>query len=364
MKADLGKLNKAFDFFDLPPKPLVGLEISSSSIKMVELSRKRNGQIALEGYVVESVPREAFNEQGIADVDALGASVERAWKRLGTKIKNVSLSLPSNAAITKKIHLAADLDEEQVADQVGMEANSFLPFPLEEVNLDWVYLGPYAQNPEESEYLVCAARKEILDDYIGACQAGGLKVIVADVENYAQQAAFEHLVNSSEGLDEQVLALVDAGSSTLRIFVYWRGASLFFKEIPFGANQLTESISHTYGLGQAEAEEAKRRGGAGLDNYESQALHPFLESMAMEINRALQFFLTQGTVERIDRIFLAGGCATFPGAASAVESLSGVRSEVINPFSGMDLSSRAKRSGALEAPMLMTACGLALRRFD
>lgn len=364
MKADLGKFNKIFDFFDLPAKPLIGLEISTSSIKMVELSKKRNGQIVMENFVVESVPREAFGEQGIANVDVLGASIERAWKRLGTKIKSVCIALPSGAAITKKIHLPAELDEDQVAEEVSVEANQFLPFPLDEVNLDWIYLGPYPQNPDENEYLVCAARKEILDDYIGACQAAGLKVLVADVENYAQQSAFDHLVSISPELEDQVLSVVDAGSSTLRIFVYWRGASLFFKEIPFGANQLTESISHLYNISQQEAEEAKRRGGAGLENYETQVLHPFLDSMAMEVNRALQFFLTQGTVERIDRIFLAGGCSTFPGAAGSVESLSGIPSEVINPFAGMDLSGKAKRAAGTESSMLMTACGLALRRFD
>lgn len=368
MKAPALKYEKFFNFLNVPPKPLIGLEISTSSIKMTELSIKRSGHIVVENFVVEAVPRDAFNDQGIANVDSLGASVERAWKKLGTRIKNVAIALPANTAITKKVHFPVEMDDDQISEEVAVEASQFIPFPLDEVNLDWFLIGPYAQNPEEeNEFLVCAARKDILDDYLAVCQAAGLKILIADVENYAQQAAFDRLLQQSDELsgDDQAIAFVDAGSSTLRISVYWQGAPLYFKEIPFGANQLTESIASLYSLSPEQAEEAKRKGGAGLDGYESQALQPFLESMAMGVNRALQFFLTQGSVEKIDSIVLAGGCATFPGAAESMENISGIKSYIINPFDGMDLSSKAKaRMSSGDVPMLMTACGLALRRFD
>lgn len=365
MKPNLN-LERYLGFLDVPSKPLIGVDITASTIKIVELSKKRNGQISFDGYAIEPTPKDAFNDQGIANQDALAAGLERAWKRLGSSVKNVALALPTNQAINKRAHFPKELDDAQLEDEVMDEASQYLPFPLEEVNVDWRIMGPHPNNPDvENEVLICAARKDRIDDYRAVAEAAGLKVTLMDIESYAQQAAFYQLAQSLDKSNEQVIAVADAGSSILNINVFHRGQVIFSKDIPFGGNQLTETISSLYDISSEKAEEAKRNNGQGLDGFEERALRPFLESLAMEINRALQFFLTQATVERIDTIILAGGCASFPGVDQSVADISQIPALIANPFAAMEHSSRVKNKPLIrEAPLLMTACGLALRRFD
>lgn len=360
-------LDRFLGFLDVPAKALIGVDISTSSIKVVELSRKRNGQLCLENYAIEPTPKEVFDNQGVpTNNDALSASLERAWKKLGSKIKNIAIALPTNSAIAKRAHFSKEFDDDLLEDEVLMEANQHIPFPIEEVNIDWHIVGPYQNNPDaENEVLICAARKDRINEFEAVAEGAGLRIQLVDVESFSQQRAFYQLAASVDGFHERVVALADAGSSMLTINIFNRGQVIFTKEIPFGANQLTDSLVGIYQITPEQAEEAKRKNGAGLANYNDQALRPFLESMAMEINRALQFFLTQASVERIDTIVLAGGCASFERADQIVADVSQIETLVANPFAKMEISGRAKNKPLLqEAPLLLTACGLALRRFD
>jgi type IV pilus assembly protein PilM len=361
------KIDKYFKFLDVPSTPLIGVDLSVSSIKCVELSQSRNGSVKIENYAIESTPKDAFNEQGIGNADSLGAALKRAWVKLDTKIKNIAIAIPSNIAITKRVKFSKDLDEIAIADEVLVEAGHFIPFSLDDVNIDWVVLGPHPSSPTtDNEILICATRRDRILDYMAAAEAAGLKVIKVDIDNFAQQLAFDHMIKANEGYMNEVIAVADAGSSMLNIAIYNKGEEMVFsKEIAFGSNQLSDSIRQIYGISTEQAEDAKRKGGAGLTDYQNQALEPFLASMSMEINRTIQFFLTQATVEKIDRIMLAGGCAAFDGAAEMVGSVTQIKTEAFNPFVHMDESGRLKnRNLAKEAPMLLTACGLALRRFD
>jgi type IV pilus assembly protein PilM len=354
------------DFLQASTPPMIGVDISSSSVKMVELSEvpKKAGYI-VERYAIESLPKDAVTDGNINNLDAVSETLQRAWKRLGGRIKNVSVALPAAAVITKKILLPAGLREEDLEYQVESEANQYIPFALDEVNLDFQVIGPALGNPEEIEVLLAASRKANVEDRVAAAQSAGLKAVVVDVEPYAAETAFEQIrLQLPDGAEDKCVALVDIGASVMNVNVLRNGQSVYSRDQQVGGNQLTQQIQGMFGLSVEEAESAKRNGGLP-DNYESDVLAPFRENVVMEIARALQFFFTSTQYNEVDYIVLAGGCAVLPGLDDAVATRTQVSTMVANPFALMALSSRIKpRQLQADAPSLIVACGLAMRRFD
>ena len=354
------------DFLQASTPPLIGVDISASSVKMVELSEvaKKAGYV-VERYVIEPLPKDAVSDGNIANLDAVAESLQRAWKRMGTRIKNVSLALPAAAVITKKILLPAGMREEDLEYQVESEANQYIPFALEEVNLDFQVVGPAPGNPDEVEVLLAASRKANVEDRVAAAQVAGLKALVVDVEPYAAEMAFgQILAQLPDGAEDKCVALVDIGSNVMNVNVLRNGQSIYSRDQQVGGDQLTQQIQAMFGLSAQEAESAKRNGGLP-DNYESDVLSPFRENVVMEVARALQFFFTSTQYNEVDYIVLAGGCAVLPGLDDAVATRTQVSTMVANPFALMTLSSRIKpRQLQADAPALIIACGLAMRRFD
>jgi len=354
------------DFLRASTPPLIGVDISSSSVKMVELSAapKKGGYI-IERYAIEPLAKDAITDGNINNLDAVAESVQLAWKRLGTRIKNVSMALPAAAVITKKILLPAGLREEELEQQVESEANQYIPFALEEVNLDFQEIGPAPNNPEEIEVLLAASRKVNVEDRVAAAQSAGLKVIVMDVESFASELAFEQIrAQLPEGAPDKCVALIDIGASVMNVTVMRNGQSVYSRDQQMGGLQLTQQIQSVFGLSAEDAESAKRNGGLP-DNYESDVLSPFRESVVMEIARALQFFFTSTQYNEVDYIVLAGGSAAIPGLDDAVATKTQVSTMVANPFALMNVSSKIKqRQLQIDAPSLIIACGLAMRRFD
>ena len=354
------------DFLQTKTPPMIGVDISASSVKMVELSElSKKGGYVVERYAIEQLPKDAITDGNINNLDAVAECIQRAWKRLGSRIKNVSLALPAAAVITKKILLSAGMREEELEYQVESEANQYIPFALEEVNLDFQVIGPAPGNPEEIEVLLAASRKGNVEDRVAAAQAAGLRVLVVDVEPYAAETAFEQIrAQLPDGAVDKCVALVDIGASVMSVNVLRNGQSVYSRDQQVGGNQLTQQIQGMFGLSAEEAESAKRNGGLP-DNYESDVLSPFRESVVMEIARALQFFFTSTQYNEVDYIVLAGGCAVLPGMDDAVATRTQVSTMVANPFALMTLSSRIKpRQLQTDAPSLIVACGLAMRRFD
>jgi type IV pilus assembly protein PilM len=354
------------DFLQASTPPLVGVDISASSVKMVELSEvAKNGGYVVERYVIEPLPKDAVSDGNIANLDAVAESLQRAWKRMGTRIKNVSLALPAAAVITKKILLPAGMREEDLEYQVESEANQYIPFALEEVNLDFQVVGPAPGNPDEVEVLLAASRKANVEDRVAAAQVAGLRALVVDVEPYAAEMAFgQILAQLPEGAEDKCVALVDIGSNVMNVNVLRNGQSVYSRDQQVGGDQLTQQIQAMFGLSAQDAESAKRSGGLP-DNYESDVLSPFRENVVMEVARALQFFFTSTQYNEVDYIVLAGGCAVLPGLDDAVATRTQVSTMVANPFALMTLSSRIKpRQLQADAPALIIACGLAMRRFD
>lgn len=354
------------DFLQASTPPLVGVDISASSVKMVELSEvPKKGGYVVERYVIEPLPKDAVSDGNVANLDAVAETLQRAWKRMGTRIKNVSLALPAAAVITKKILLPAGMREEDLEYQVESEANQYIPFALEEVNLDFQVVGPAPGNPDEVEVLLAASRKANVEDRVAAAQVAGLRALVVDVEPYAAEMAFgQILAQLPDGAEDKCVALVDIGANVMNVNVLRNGQSIYLRDQQVGGDQLTQQIQAMFGLSAQEAEAAKRNGGLP-DNYESDVLSPFRENVVMEVARALQFFFTSTQYNEVDYIVLAGGCAVLPGLDDAVATRTQVSTMVANPFALMTLSSRIKpRQLQADAPALIIACGLAMRRFD
>jgi type IV pilus assembly protein PilM len=355
----------AFDLFQPKAPPLFGLDISSSSVKMLEIVDAGKSAYRVERYAIEPLPRDAVVDGNINNLEAVTEAVKRAHKRLGTRTKHVAMAVPTGAVISKKIVVAAGLREEELELQVETEANQYIPFALEEVNLDFQSLGPTAANPEEQEVLIAATRKEKVEDRVAVAESAGLKTLVMDVESFAQQAALGLVVQSLPGGGkDQNVAVVDVGANVMNVTVLRNDQSVYTREQAFGGNQLTQDIVSRYGMSPEEAENAKRSGGLP-DDFEAEVLRPFMENLSMEVQRALQFFFTSTQYHSIDHILLAGGSAVIPGLDAIVNTRTQVPTSVANPFASMQTSPRVQLKRLMvDAPSLIVACGLAMRRFD
>ena len=354
-----------FSIFNPKARPLIGLDISTSAVKMVELTDGGKDAYRVERYAIEQLPRDAVVDGNIANLEGVAESVRRCWTRLGTSTKYVAMSLPTAAVITKKIILPGNLRELEMEIQVESEANQYIPFALDEVNLDFQVLGPAPSSADEVEVLIAASRKEKVEDRVASAEAAELKPLVMDVESYALQAAFELLRPQlvTEGKD-QIVALVDIGAVATKVMVLRGDQQVYSREQAFGGNQLTQEVMRAYGMSFEEAESVKRSGSAP-ENYEPELLKPFVESLALEVSRALQFFFTSTQFNQVHHVVLAGGCAAIPGVDEVVATRTQVPTVIANPFAGMVPSSRIRpRQLMADAPVLMVACGLALRRFN
>jgi type IV pilus assembly protein PilM len=359
------KLGSAFSALQTAPPPLIGVDVSSSALKLVELAEAGKGSYRLERYAIEPLTKDLVTDGNITNLDQVSDALRRGHKRLGSRNRNIAMALPAAMVITKKIIVPAGQTEEELELQVEVEANQYIPFALDEVNLDFQILGPAPNNADEVEVLIAASRKEKVEDRVAAAEAAGLKPRVMDVESYATEEAFQMIAPSlpANGRDQNI-ALVDIGAHVMHFYVLRNNQILFSRDQAFGGNQLTHEIQRAFNLSPEEAESAKRN--AGLpENYDADVLQPFMETLALEITRALQFFFTSTSYSQIDQVVLAGGCALLPGLDELVGKRAGVNAIVGNPFASMSVSDRIRpRQLAVDAPLLLIACGLAMRSFD
>ena len=359
------KLSSALDLFKTKSPTLIGVDIASTSLKLVELSEAGKGVYKLERYAIEPLPKDVVTDGNIANLDQVSDALKRAWKRLGGRNRHVALALPAAMVITKKIIVPAGQKEEELELTVEAEANQYIPFALDEVNLDFQVLGPAPNNPDEVELLIAASRKEKVEDRVAIAESAGLKPSVMDVESYATQEAFRLITPSlpANGRDQNI-ALVDIGAHVTHFYVLRNNQFLFSRDQAFGGNQLTQDIQRAFNLSPEEAESAKKNQGL-TENYDNDVLQPFMETLALEITRALQFFFTSTSYNQVDQIVLAGGCALLPGLDELVAKRAGVATVVGNPFGSMQTSDRIRpRQLAQDAPLLMIATGLAVRSFE
>ncbi len=352
-------------FIQRSPSSLLGIDLSPSSVKVVELVPGQKAGIRLQRYAIEPIERGAVTDGNIERPEQVAESLGRAMRRMSTRTRDVALAMPSAAVITKRITLPAGLSEEDYEFQVETEASQYIPFAIEEVNLDFQILGPSAADPEEVDVLLAASRKEKVEDRVAVAEMCGLKPVVVDIDSYASRMAVDHvsafLPNGGQG---QIIAVFDIGQMVTTASIILNGQTIFEREQSFGGQQLTQDLMRLYGLTQEEAE-IKKKTGELPENYQTDVLTPFIEQGATDVGRALQFFFTSTPYARVDRIYLCGGSSVVPGLGEAIGERTQVPTEILSPFQGMEVSdSIRERQLRLDAPALVTACGLALRRFD
>ena len=344
--------------------PLVGLDISTSGVRLVELSVVGKNELRLERYASEPFPRGAVVDGNIENLEQVSEAVRKVWKKSGTRIKHVALGMPPASVICMKIVLPAGMSDDQLEVQVESEASQYIPFALDEVSLDFDVLGPSAASVEDVEVMLAASRKEKVEDRVAIAEAAGLTAVVMDIESYAARAALDRVTAQlPQSGQDQIVALFQIGAQVTHISVMLDGETIYEREQPFGGNQLTQDIVRAYGLSFDDAD-AKKKTGELPEGYQAELLLPFLENAALEVTRAIQFFYTSTPYTRIDQLFLAGGCALIPGLLDIVASRTKISSAVVSPFKGMQLASSVRESQLRqEAPAYLVACGLAMRRF-
>ncbi len=352
-------------FFLNRKKPdLLGIDISTAAVKLLELSRV-GSRYRVESYAVAPLPPDAVVDKNIAKVEAIGNVIKAVIKQSGTRLKHAAVAVPGSAVIAKVISMPASLSEDELEAQLELEADQYIPYALDEVSLDFVVQGATEKNPEMVDVLLVASRKENVGDRVAALELAGLKAEIVDVESYALEHSCALILDQlfERGMD-QAIAIADVGATMTTLNVIHNRRIIYTREQGFGGKQLTEEIQRRYGLSHEEAGLAKKHGGLP-DNYSPEVLEPFKNALAQQIGRSLQFFLSSSAHRSVEHILLAGGCASIPGIDRYVEDNQGIPTSVANPFVNMTLSPRVKpQSLSNDAPALMTACGLALRSFD
>jgi len=343
---------------------LIGIDISSTSVKLLEIGKNGN-RYRVESYGVEPLPPNAVVEKNINDAEAVGEVIKRVVAKSRTSSKQAAVAVAGSAVITKTIQMAAGLSEQELENQITVEADQYIPYPLDEVSIDFEVQGPSEQNPDQVDVLLAACRKENVELREDSLEIGGLEAKVVDVEAYAMERAFE-LIDAQMDVDadERTIAVVDIGATMTTLSVLADGKTIYTREQLFGGKQLTEEIQRRYGLSQEEAGLAKKQGGLP-DDYDMEVLEPFKEAVVQQVARSLQFFFSSSQYNEVDTVVLAGGTASTTGIAEMVQDKVGTTTVVANPFADMALNSRVNASAlSNDAPSLMIACGLAMRSFD
>lgn len=344
--------------------PLIGIDISSTSVKLIELS-KAGKTYKVETYAVEPLPANSVVDKRIEDVEAVGQCLERAYKKSGSKLKTASVAVAGSSVITRVIAMPANLSDSEMADQILIEADQYIPYDMDEVSYDFSTIGPTEGNPDQVDVLLAASQRDNVDQRSEVCDYAGLTAKIVDIEAYAIEHTYELLRHQlpDEGIDK-VVAIVDIGATTMTITVLHDGNIIYTRDQTFGGKQLTEEIMRRYGLSYEEAGQKKRQGGLP-DNYQTEVLDPFKDNIVQEVNRSLQFFFANSAFNAIDTIVMAGGTSTIPGVTNIVEQQTGTQTLLAEPSTGLKMSGKVRPERLHgDSASLLISFGLALRSFD
>ena len=348
--------------FSSKAKQLIGVDLSSTSVKMVEVLRQQ-GVYHLKSYGIEPLAQGMIVDDAIVNSESVGEAVSQLARRLGLGKKQVATAVSGSAVITKIIEMDAVMTESEREAQIRLDADQYIPYPLAEVNLDFEILGPSEIDPNLVQVLLAASRSENVEQRVDALSFGGLDTKVMDIESHAMERAFD-LMASSLPHQPDVVALVDIGHQQTTLYVVQNGEFVYSREQLFGGAQLTEAIQSRYGLTFEEATINKREQTLP-DDYRSEVLTPFMDNLVQQVTRSLQFYFSSSQFNNVDHIVLSGGSAALPGLATLMQQKLGSYVSIANPFINMTVGSRVNSEQlAVDAPSLMVACGLALRSFD
>lgn len=351
-----------FGLFKKKQTPLLGIDISTTAVKLIELSCSSDSY-RVESYAVEPLPPSAVVEKSIADVEAVGQAIGRVVSRAKTKARDGVVAVAGSAVITKTIEMDADLTDDERETQISLEADQYIPYPLEEVAIDFEVQGPSESDARKVQVLLAACCYETVEAREAVLAIAGLTPRIVDVEAYAIERAFL-LVKDQIDPDARVVAIVDIGATMTTLSVLVEGKTVYTREQLFGGKQLTDEIRRRYGLSEEEAGLGKKQGGLP-DEYEDEVLAPFREAAVQQVARSLQFFYASSQHNDIDCLILAGGTSSISGMTELLQQRIGVPTFLANPFLGMTIAPKVNAAALTnDAPALMIACGLALRSFD
>ena len=345
-----------------PNKGLVGVDISSTTVKLLELSVK-NGRYWVESYAVMPLPENSVVEKSILNPEAVADALERVVNLANPHTTHVAIAVPTSMVIHKIIEMDADMSDEEREVQIRMDAEQYIPFPLDEVSLDFEVLPDRLANPNRVNVLLVATRTENVDTRVEVLELAGLVAKVADVESYAMERAFSVFADTLP-MGANTVGILDIGHTMTTLSVMQKGKIIYTREQVFGGRQLTQDVQSRYGLSFEEAGRAKKERTLP-DDYDTEVLEPFLDAVAQQAARSLQFFFSSSQFNEIDHILLAGGNANIPGLAKLLQQKLGYRVTIANPFLQMGFSPQIEiKKIENDASSLMVACGLALRSFD
>ena len=345
-----------------PNKGLVGVDISSTTVKLLELSVK-NGRYWVESYALLPLPENSVVEKSILNSEAVGDALERVVNLSNPRSTNVAIAVPTSMVINKIIEMDADMTDEEREVQIRMDAEQYIPFPLDEVSLDFEVLPDRLANPNRVNVLLVATRTENVETRIEVLELSGLNAKIADVESYAMERAFAVFADTLP-MGANTVGILDIGHTMTTLSVMQKGKIIYAREQVFGGRQLTQDVQSRYGLSFEEAGRAKKERSLP-DDYDTEVLEPFLDAVVQQAARSLQFFFSSSQFNEIDHILLAGGNANIPGLAKLLQQKLGYRVTIANPFLQMGFSPQIDiKKIENDASSLMVACGLALRSFD
>lgn len=345
-------------------KDLLGLDIGSSSIKLVELKRGKN-KFELVSMGLTPLAPEVIVDGAIMNSGAIVEAIQGLIQQAKTKNKNVATSISGTSVIIKKISLPV-MTRQELQENIKWEAEQYIPFDINDVNVDFHILGETGEEPGKMGVILVASKKDLVNDYSGVIIEAGLTPMCVDVDAFAVGNAFEW--NYPDRLNE-IIAVVNIGASVTNINVIKHGVSSFVRDITSGGNAVTEMIQKNLGIQYEEAERMKRAGQDGSDELMPQEVSDIIkqvsQSIAGEIARSLDFYSATNADDRISKIFLSGGMALTAGLDSTIERTVGYPVEIMNPFQNIVIGKRVDSDALAKiAPALSVAVGLAMRRSD
>ena len=339
-------------------KNVLGLDIGSSSIKILELKSGKGGY-ALANFGIEPLPPETIVDSTIMNGPAVVNAIRKLVSTYQIKTKEVVTSISGHSVIIRKITMPM-MTEEEVEGNIQWEAEQYIPFDINEVNIDYFILEPMMEEQENLDVLLVAVKKEIVGEYISVVEEAGLTPVVMDVDAFAVENMFEVNYDPQPG---KIVALVNIGASVININVVKGTNPAFTRDISIGGNQYTEEIQKQLNLTFEDAENLKVSGGTGADHLPD-LLDGISSNIALEIQRSLDFFTSTSSLGQISKVYLSGGCAKTLNLDKIIEKQVGLPVEVMNPFARIEVPAKSFDQDFIRevAPMAGVAVGLALRR--
>jgi type IV pilus assembly protein PilM len=341
-------------------KNVVGLDIGSSAVKLVELKEKKGGTYQLVKLGLERLSPEAIVDGSIMDSSMVVETISKLNSEKAVKNSNYATSLSGHSVIIKKISLPA-MSPEELAESIQWEAEQYIPFDINDVNLDYVPLN--TGTGDNVEVILVAVKKEKINDYTSVISQTGKIAALVDVDAFALQNAYEY---NSDGDENKVVALVNIGASVTNVNVISHGNSQFWRDITFGGNQYTDAIQRELSLSFEQAEELKR--GHTVGEHTIQQVIPILNSVsedfAGELRKTLDFFTATSGADRVDEIVLAGGGSGVLNLDAILRDKFGIPVTILDPFRRIQVDESAFNPEELAeiAPSMAVAVGLAMRK--